>query len=655
MDPMKWSLLKTGEVQPRGWVEAQMRMDLREGLKGNFPKITRNVSQNLFATQNRQPGTLVDGARGNKEKAWWAGEHEGYWMDSVARSAILLDDKEWQATVQAWVDAVLAKFDETGYIGIYDAATRFPDTGFDGELWAQSRAFQALLAWYEFKGDGRILDAVAATVRKTIDHYREQGTYFGRPNPDGGVTHGVGYMDTLEWLFRLTGDSYFSEAAVWLYRDYSDSVPDSFDDLTAERMADPEFPWDDHGAHVGEALHLPRIAHAFSGEERFGRAADSVLQKLFRHTNPGGGMAIGYLEAVACAEGGGHLLNENCAHIEALMSLNRLFQFEPDLRMADWQERCIFNVVQGARFHPVDQAVIYLSRDNRHHAADPKIHGGRELFSACHTAAACCVLNVPRAMPYYVEGMWMRRADRPGLLAKGYGPCELNTQISGTAVRIEEVTTYPFSDRIEFRIDPAAPVEFELALRIPEAAGEPVIEAPGAEIVRENGLLKLSKIWKKGDVVAVSFGFEVKRRIQHDGREAYWTWGPLVFALPFEAEIKKELEISADENTSSGFYEYSVEPAGSEEGWEFMAAPDSTFGLRPLEGDPLHPWVEPPLALEGGLADRDGRDRPVRLVPFGCSVLRRTTFPFSKYVPATPNGVKSYEGSGGCDDPMRFF
>ena len=43
--------------------------------------------------------------------------------------------------------------------------------------------------------------------------------------------------------------------------------------------------------------------------------------------------------------------------------------------------------------------------------------------------------------------------------------------------------------------------------------------------VREEGLLKIIKVWKPGGTVKVDFGFKVKRRIQHDGREAYWIWG----------------------------------------------------------------------------------------------------------------------------------
>lgn len=470
-----YRLLPTGSVKPRGWILEQMRVDLHDGLKGNFPKITSNVSKNLFATQERKAGTWVEGARGRKEKCWWAGEHEGYWMDSILRSAILLEEKEYIEMVRAWVEKILKKFEESGYVGIYDAQTRFPTKGFDGELWSQSRAFQAMLVWYEFTGDKRVLDAVQATVRKTVEHYRKN-TYFGRPDADGGVTHGVGYIDTLEWLWRLTGDRYFGDAAVWLYTDYSLNTTKDFEDLTARNMCDPERPWFDHGAHVGEAVFLPRIAYFFSHNPEYGKAAKNVLPKIKHHTNPGGGMTIGYLEAVAGARGGGHVLNENCAHTEALMSLNRLFAYQPDTEIGDWREKCIFNVVQGARFHPVDKAVTYLSRDNRRHAADANAHGGRELFSACHEAAACCVLNIPRVMPYYVEGMWYCSNERPSLFVNGYGPSLLTTKIAGADIRIEEITEYPFSDKIRFKVDVSKPVSFELVLRIPEGSGKIKIE-----------------------------------------------------------------------------------------------------------------------------------------------------------------------------------
>lgn len=649
-----YRLLPIGAIKPQGWIYEQMQIDLSDGLKGHFPKISNNVTQELFSKQHRQPGTLVRGARDDrKEKAWWAGEHEGYWMDNIARSAILLDDKEHLSMVQKWVEDIIVAFEKTGYIGIYDAQTRFPASGFDGELWTQSRAFQALLTWYEYTGDSRILNAVTTTVRTTIEHYRK-GTYFGRPGSDGGVTHGVGYMDTLEWLYRLTGDPYFAEAAVWLYADYSENVVTDFDDLTVKAMRDRDLPWFDHGAHVGEAIHMPEIAYFFSGNPAYKEAANNVLPKLERHTNPAGGMTIGYLESVAGEQGGGHVLNENCAHIESMMSLNRLFMYQPEMKIGNWREKCMFNVVQGARLHPADRAVSYHSRDNRLHAADAKVHGGRELFSACHTAAACCVLNVPRAMPYYIEGMWYASNESPGLLANGYGPSVLKTSISNVKVNIEQLTDYPFSDKITFNIAPERKVKFEIVLRIPPNSGNVKIDAGNnAKITTDSSKITIMKSWKQGDKIEVDFDFNAIRKVQPNGKEAYWEWGALVFTLPFETQEEIIATINANDSIPSGFFEYLLKPV-NHEGWNYIAGIESTFKLIKVNGDPTYPYFKPTINLEGNLYDRNGKEVIVRLVPFGSAPLRRTTFPFNEIIPA--NAGSPSAGNVTIDnDPMRFF
>ncbi len=644
-------LLPLTAIKPRGWIKEQMLLDLHDGLKGNFPAITPNVGRRLFAKQERVPGTWVAGARHHKEKAWWAGEHEAYWIDSIARSAIMLDSPEYLKIVHEWVADVLDAYGRTGYIGIYAKEARFPDRGFDGELWTQSRAFQALLAWFEYSGEQRVLDAVESTVRQTIDHY-SRTTYFGRLGADGGVTHGVGYMDTLEWLHRLTGDRYYAESAVWLYRDYSENAPDTFRDLAQNRMADADLPWFDHGAHVGEALHMPRIAAHFSGSPETSAAADNVIPKLQRHTNPGGGMSIGFLEAVAGSRGGGHVLNENCAHVEALMSLNTLFQYEPDPTIGDWKDRCAFNVLQGARLHPADRAVIYLSRDNRLRADNPDAHGGRELFSACHEAAACCVLNVPRTMPYFVHGQWYQLADRLGILANGFAPCEIRTRLANVPAIITVAGEYPFEDQVVISLTLERPIAFDLLLRIPAWTNDQTVEVPpGIDRHVEQNFIICRGTWRNGDVVTYNLGHRVERNIDPCRGEAYYTWGPLCFALPFKAKETVHATIDGNPDQPSGFAEYLYAPE-DDEGWRYLAVPGNLFRLVSDGDRAQYPFATPPIALEGELATRDGEPRTVRLVPMGSAALRRTTFPLSKLVPSDGPAEAAF---GPDEDPMRAF
>jgi hypothetical protein len=647
-DIMNLKIFKPGAIQPQGWIREQLKLDLQKGLTGGYPQLSDNVSQNLFAAQERIPGCRVTGNRGIEEKSWWAGEHEGYWADAVIRSAILTDDKEWLTWAREWVEQILNKFAETGCITIYSPESRFPDTGYDGELWTQSRAFQALLAWYEYSGDRRVVAAVEESVHKTIDHYRKT-TYFGRSNPDGGVTHGVGYMDTLEWLYRLTGSPYYAEAMVWLYEDYCKAGFESFRDMCPEELCDAARRWDYHTPHVAESLHMPALAAVFSGRSDYQEAADHVLSKLKFHTNPGGGFVAGdVLESICQTPGGGDVAGEFCSVTEGVQTLNRLFLYQPDFRVPKWIEKAALNAGQGARIHPANKAVIYLSKDNRLRADDPMLQGGRELYSASHKAAACCSLNAMRLLPYYVEAMWLK-TDK-GLLANLYGPSVLKTEVNGVAVAIEQQTDYPFSDRICFVVSPEAPVTFELQLRIPQGCGNVTVNGNPVDVEE---LLRIKQEWTAGDEISVDFDFRVIRRIPQDGTGSYLQWGPLVFALPIADELSVHEEIASNRGEPSGFYEYLLTPK-SESGWSYHIAPDACFEVVGLpDGSCLTPWSKPPIGLKGQLQSAGGEPVEVTLLPLGATMLRRTTF----LAPGETNqkSHEMYQGSGGEKDPMRFF
>lgn len=654
-------MLPVGSVQPRGWMLAQLEADLAGGVTGRYDDFHTSVTQRLFAAQQRVPGTWVPASRFPREKCWWSGEVEGSWYDGMGRSAILAGRQEDIDRMRAWVDDVLARYDETGYIGIYSPETRFPARGFDGELWTQSLAMEALLSWYEFTGDRRVLDAVTDTVRKSVNHYRAKGTYFKRPKSDGGVAHGVAYMHTLEWLWRLTGDDFFADAAVWLFQDYNtDFMVGSvkaggpyLPDLQVDEMLDLEKPWRDHAPHTAESVHLPGIAGFFSGNERFKQASANLPVKLARHTNPGGGVVAGKLESIAEVSGGGDVAAEYCAKAAAVVALGRLFQYEPKPEFGDWIERCSLNAAQGARF-PDGRACIYLSRDNRLGAENPETQGGREIFSAGHRCAACCTVNVPRVLPSYIAGMWYRATDRPALVANLYGPSRLQTKIAGTPVAIEQETDFPFCGKIDFRIDPKSPQAFDLVLRVPPNSGEVSLEAPGADIKREGRTIRLAKTWQPGDKVSVDFDFQMARRLQSDGRQAYYEWGPLVFALPIEPVVT-ELEEIEKEGKKTGFFDFAVKAADPSP-WKTLDDPGSRFAKIDLpDGDPLNPWAQPTVALEGTLKSFEGQPVEVRLLPLGSTLLRRTTFPLTKEAALEANKMHQDSIMRPEDDPMREF
>lgn len=611
--------LRSGEVMPEGWIREQMRLDLEDGLTGNYHKVSNAVNLRVFEKHDRLAGGFVEIPGENRQRCWWSGEHEGYWKDSITRMAFLVGDDTQRRRVVAWMDALLATQGADGYIGIYSPETRFPTNGENGELWVQSRIFQAMLAYHEFTGDERVLAAVERAVELTLSKYRDT-TYFGAGKGLGGLSHGVGYMDSLEWLYRLTGKSVYRDGAVWLYRDYQ-NLKSRDRDMMPEPLLDAGRPWKEHTPHIMEGLHMPAVLHALTGDPRYGQAAINALAKFDRHANPGGGV-VGD-ESVGERAGSCDMPAEYCTMTEGVSSLNRILAWSGDLTAGHRVERVCLNAAQGARFQPVNWAVRYLTSDNQFRA-DEHRHAQRFLYSAWHQAAACCTLQAGRLMPYYVEGMWYRDERKPALLANLYGPCRVRTHIGGVAVEIVEETDFPFSDRVVFRVDLERASDFTLSLRLPSGAGR--VNVVGAEVVRDRDRIDITKVWEPGARVTVDFGFEVRRMKDRNG-EFYHQWGSLLFSLPLADERKAIREFAALDGKPSGFHMWEIRPA-DERPWGYRLAEDSVFLLESLQdGNMRTPWANPPIGLRGSLRDADSKPVEVILKPLGCALLRRTSFP----------------------------
>jgi hypothetical protein len=619
--PPPYGLTRFGETRPAGWMLRQMQADLNDGLAGHYPEISDTVNMQQFV---RQQADQPDAAG---EPGWWPGEHEGYYADGLFRLAWLAGTPAQQQAAIARLEAVLAAQDGSGYIGVYPSFARYTDQDpNDGELWTQSRMFQALLAWYEATGDLRVLAAVESATQRTLAAYANHRSYFERaawPVGGGGVSHGIGFADTLEWLYRITGDDTYRNGYLWLYADYAASnVRD--DDLTPAHLLDASRPWYTHTPHIAEGLALPAIAHAYGGPDQYAQAADAVLTKLARHSNPGGG-PVGD-ESVGGRAGSFELTSEYCSMTETIASLNRLAQFRDTLASADLAERIALNDAQGARLHTAGRAVAYLSSDNRRFATQTAAYADRLVYSASHQSAACCSLNSTRLLPYYVEGMWLKRTDGSGLLARLYGPSTLSTTLGTTALEIVEQTDFPFSDRIAFTLLPAAPTSFTLTLRIPDyAAGAGVTAPAGVSVQRFADRFELAGTWNAGDVVALDLAFAI-RTVRDAAGETGMAWGPLLYALPIDAvAIPGRVTQAAGASSTPVFRDTEFVPAADPP--EYLLPRDVAFSpVARADGDVLEPWSKPPTALVGTLLAADGSRPQLTLLPLGATVLRIAGF-----------------------------
>jgi len=204
--------LPFGSIKPTGWISNQIVRDLDIGITGKFNEISNTVSHELFVNSNRRSDTKYNGLKG-----WWSGEHEGYWKDAVLRGAFLTDHGIYKKRATQWVNDILTNLDDSGYIGIYEKENRYNHKGENGELWTKSRIIMPLLAYYEYTNDKKVLDAVEKSVKLTISHYNNKTAW---TKGEGGVSHGIGYFEILEWLYRLTRNPLYTKFSEKLYADF---------------------------------------------------------------------------------------------------------------------------------------------------------------------------------------------------------------------------------------------------------------------------------------------------------------------------------------------------------------------------------------------------------------------------------------------------
>jgi hypothetical protein len=233
-----------------------------------------------------------------------------------------------------------------------------------------------------------------------------------------------------------------------------------------------------------------------------------------------------------------------------------------------------------------------------------------------------------KLLPYHLAGLWLRlTGKRPGLAAICYGPCRLSTMVGSKRIIIVERTSYPFEEHVVFEIEQADAAEMPLEFRIPRWARRAVLRI-GSEVWESSaGSLRVDRAWQTGDRIELEFDASVTLEESCDA-QAVVVRGPLVYAAPL-ADQRERLK----DYPLPGFHDYDILPAAAPvpaASELSMPRVSASFELVRPPGELKDPWANPPLALRAQLSGPDGKPAPVSLVPMGCTVLRRVTFPWAK-------------------------
>jgi hypothetical protein len=631
-------------IQPNGWIKQFLQRDAM-GITGYLDQLCKEVSSDIFFDNK-----VVDEKNG-VWSSWWNGESEGNWANALVNLGYTLGDPQLRSRAEAYLDRLLAFQEPDGYMGIYQKGYRFHyDTNRNGELWTQSRIMLTLITGYKATEDPKYLDALNRMATRILESYTPGANanwVFAIPDEDGSKAHGLMIIETMLMLHQISGREdviTFSEA---LYEDYSKNGSGPMcDDCRLDNLLNPQKPFVGHGPHTCETLRIPLLLYYYTGKKIYWQAFQAGIEKLKKYMTLSGSCKSDELigatrldippeertfenlvESFPLSTVG----YEYCSTTELFFTFLTALTLTGDLQYADMLEWLVFNAANAAK-QSDGKAIQYLCADNLFAAT--KSMGDRWDYSPTHTdTAVCCAPNSCRIMPAHVSSMWMEDTQDGGIAAVFFGPCVLKTKIGNRQLEITENTQYPFENKVCFTFHLDQPFSFPFKLRIPRWARDfkiTVNQVPIDSSVKrgKNQFAVINRTWQNGDELILTMEWQPEVKFSVDGSAAV-TFGPLLFCLRIP-----ELGEHYHAYPVDGFFDNNYTPkAGSE--WDFTLQLEKNNQLgafTKLVEQQIQPggylWEEPPLALKVTMLNRHSQPENVNLVPIGCTILRRTTFPW---------------------------
>jgi uncharacterized protein len=624
--------LPLGSIKPAGWLKEQLRIQA-DGLGGHLDEFWPDI----------------------KDSAWFGGRAEGwervpYWLDGLVPLAYLLNDPALKAKVEKAIGYILEHQQPDGWLGpVGDAQKHKPY-----DVWPLFPLFKALTQYQEATGDPSVIPAMLKCCRKIDEVISKEPMY------SWARFRAADLAVSLYWLHERTREPWLVDLARKAFAQSHDWRA-QFEDFKFTDKSRQHRDLDNHGVNTGMALKYGGVRSRLTGVDKDKDAVFRMLDLLDRHH----GQATGIF---TCDE---HLAGrspsqgtELCTVVEALYSLEVATEALGDFRLGDRLEELAFNALPATfkkdmTAHQYDQQCnqVICSRKGEHvytsNGADANLYGLEPNFG-------CCTANLHQGWPKFASHLWMKTPD-DGLAVLAYAPCLIETKIRGEPVKLAVETSYPFRDEITIKkIAVPGSLKFRIDLRIPDWTERITIrhvevgggrskddrDFPIGRGPRRN--VSSYPLWttRWGEVQAVVVRFSMSPRVYRGDRDAVAIErGPLVFALPIEAEWKKVKD-------NPRFADWEVYPKSP---WNYALRLDRehpersiAFEERPIGKAPFSTAGAPVVAkVKGRRVPSWGLERgaaapppagPVAsaepledltLIPYGCTDLRITEFPVS--------------------------
>lgn len=252
---------------------------------------------------------------------------------------------------------------------------------------------------------------------------------------------------------------------------------------------------------------------------------------------------------------------ETCASIGNIFTNHRLFLLHGDSKYIDILEKTLYNSMLSG---------VSLSAD-RFFYPNPLESEGQHQRSAWF-GCACCPSNIARFVPA-IPGYIYAVRDKEVYLNL-YISNEAGFNVAGQNVQFSQNANFPWEGKVGIIVNPQEDLKFSMMLRIP---GWSVNEAvPGSlyrfsgtndekykiivngeqvESTPENGFVRITRKWRKGDRVEIEFPMPVRKviadeRVEEDRGKIALQRGPLIYCAEWPDNNTDILNLLINDNTA---------------------------------------------------------------------------------------------------------
>jgi DUF1680 family protein len=530
------ALLRSTAAEPAGLTAVPFQ-DVRISDAFWAPRIETNRTATIEANlrQCEVTGRIKNFAVAGKLVA---GKHEGQlyndsdvykMIEGIAYSLSSKRDPRLEERTDAIIDQIAAAQQPDGYLNTYYTLVkpreRWTNIQHGHELYCAGHLMEAAVAYYQATGKRKLLDVAC----KLADHI---GTVFGPDRRQETSGHEEIELALVK-LYRVTRERRYLQLAQF------------FLDVRGQAKKRPLF-GEYHQDHKPIREQTEVVGHAVRAMYLYCGMADvaaltgdrelrTALERIWHDVVDRKMYLTGGIGPSASNEGftvpydlpNDSAYAETCAAIGMALWNHRLFLMSGDGKYADVLEREVYNgllsgvSLSGDRFFYVNP----LGSVGRHH---------RVPWFDC----SCCPTNIVR----YIPGMGERayaHSDN-GIWTVLYMGSTATVPLKDGKVKLVQQTRYPWDGDITIRVEPAKSFAFDLYLRIPGwCHSQPAIAVNGValeSITPSQGYVKLTRMWKEGDVVRLRLPMPVERvyadpHVKADLGRVALQRGPIVYCL----------------------------------------------------------------------------------------------------------------------------